>query len=213
MRRPPAPLPQNDEYGCVICVVANLLYMFYIHDHPNVHWVNEQLNRKVGDKQFSEPSPLLLLNQGLSVYGISEFDNRAYIHHGIAYLKYFYRDLWNEEWDELNTPEAVAIAQARILKLETEVAARNLSRYIESRKPTIEDIARLVRAGCVVDLAAREGSCAMSHAVLIYDVGSDGYFSVYDPAPDTSMTLYEMSADELIDEWDGMWLNAWWREH
>lgn len=214
MRRPPFPLAQDDEYGCSICTIANLLYMFYALDTPDVSWVNERLHRNPSDDSWSESTGLLLLDQGLSVYCIDEFDNHLFLEQGIHYVRHFYRHLWNDDWEKLHTPDIVAGAQARVHKLETEIARRNLPRYIETRKPTLDDIVRLVQAGCVVDLSVREGNDDISHAVLVYDAYShagENFFSTYYPSRYADETILEMTFAEFAEEWDGLWLGAWWR--
>lgn len=214
MRRPPVHLPQYDEYGCVMCVTANILYMYYALDHPDVDWVNKQLKRRVGDSQWSESSVLLLLSRGLSVYGISEFSHQAFIEYGGDYLKHFYRDLWHEQWNLVHTPESIAFQQARIAKTEVEIARRNLPRYIDPRKPTTDDIITLIppNGNCVVDLAVRYKKDPITHAVLVHESEYEGRFlKIYDPSSN-HRTLYTMSTEEFgEDAWDGLWLNAWWR--
>jgi hypothetical protein len=188
--------------------------MFYVIDYPDVEWVNQQLNRNQGDAVWTEPATVLLLDQGLSLLQITDSDEQEYIKHGIHYLKARYRDEWNEEWDRLYTPEFVAYTQAEVMRVESEIVSRNLSRYIEPRKPTLEDIIRLVQAGYIVDIATRIEGTPIRHALLVYNFytqAGKSFVSVYEPRADAEDTLFDITLEELKRDWDGYWIDAWWR--
>jgi hypothetical protein len=212
VRRSPAKLHQNDVFDCSMCVAANILYMFHVIDSPDVNWVNEQIGRQTGDSTWKISPAIVLLNQGLSLYSISEYSNQLFLAHGTDYLKHYYKDIWNEEWDDI-PPELIASEHALAAHMEEEIAAKNLPRYLDVRQPTIEDVLQLVQMGCAVSLAVNSSSGPYSHAVLVHNVREMGgrmFVNVYDPAP-SGPIFFGMSASELEKHWDGFWVNAWWR--
>lgn len=208
MFRPPVDLPQFDRRACLVCAATNLLYMFHLLDQPDVHWVDQQLKRRPDDF-VEEPHILFLLKHGLSVLKVSELDEEMVLQNGIDYLKYFYRDFWREDWDEVYTPALVNAIQEMTVLIETEVATYELPCFIDQRLPTMEDITNFIREGCVVELAIRYERRPYTHTLLVYGVENEKY-QVYWPSGSES-SLRSLPPDELERLWDGLWLDIWWR--
>lgn len=209
MWRPPVHLLQPDENACVSSIVANLLYMFYLTDAPDIAWVDQQLKRQPNGFVREESQDVFLLDQGLSLLAITDDSASDLLNYGIDYMKYRYQNLWHEEWDQIFTPEVIRQTQALTARTEQEIANRQLPRTVVPRPPTFDDLIQLVDAGYVVELATREGNSPYTHGMLVYK--HEWYtVAVYEPCLDGA-TLFNLGIDGLAKSWDCFWLKAWSR--
>lgn len=179
-QRRPLDLYQVDDYSCLTCVVANILYVFGVTDIPDTRWVDRELGRQPGCGAQRDRARRLLLQQGLSMHVVCAYDPARFLHEGVDYLRRYYHHEWDSSWDEYWTSHRLQRHRHECL------AAQELSSFrtrmcIEHRRPSLADITSAVDHGNIVWISVDndwgEVDC---HAVLVH--GRRGsVFDVYSP--------------------------------
>ncbi len=176
-RRAPLDLHQVDEYSCLTCVAANLLYVFGIADTVDTRWVDREIGREPGCAAQRPRARRFLLQQGLSLHLVCAYEPARFLQGGVDYLRRYYRQEWDSSWDEYWTPHRLEQHQLECLVAQ-ELGARMRT---EHRAPTLADLDGALDCGRVVWISVDnhwgEVDC---HAVLVY--GRRGnVFDVYSP--------------------------------
>lgn len=183
--REPYPLLQPEPNACMSCVTAQILYMAGKTDTPDVGTIDAVIGRKPGQPGDPNAAYLHILDQGLQVTSIVQFDEDRYIKEGISYLKEYYQNEWNRSYDAYFTRKVVRRDQ-RNRKTYREKYANYAALYSEEkRKPDLSDIENLLRQDYLVDIRIKESADISRHAVLAYGMTDTGDFKLYNPQFDS----------------------------
>jgi hypothetical protein len=179
-RRRPSDLRQVDEYSCLTCVVANLLYVLEVIDTPDTRWIDRELGRQPGRAAQRDRARRLLLEQGLSLELVCAYQPERFLSEGVDYLRRYYSQDWDRSWDQHWSTHRLERHRRECL------AAHELSIFgdrmqVEYRPPTLADISNALDRGCLVWISIDNGWGEVDcHAVLVY--GQRGNtFDVYSP--------------------------------
>jgi hypothetical protein len=179
-QRQPLDLHQVDDFSCLTCVVANLLYVLGVTDTPDTRRVDHEVGRESGWPAQRAAARRFLLQQGLALHMVCAYEPERFLQEGFDYLRRYYREEWDLSWDAYWTRHRLERHRRECL------AAQELSTFgarmrSEHRQPTLADICGALDRGRLVwislDNAWGEVDC---HAVLVY--GQRGnVFDVYSP--------------------------------
>ncbi len=179
-QREPLDLHQVDEYSCLTCVAANVLYVLEVTDAPDTLWVDREVGREPGCGAQRARARRFLLQQCLSLHMVSAYEPERFLQEGFDYLKHYYRQECDSSWDEYWT-------QHRLERHHREcLAAQELSTFgarmrTEHRQPTLADISGALDHGRLVWLSVdNDWGKVDCHAVLVYGQRGD-VFDVYSP--------------------------------
>jgi hypothetical protein len=179
-QRQPSDLRQVDEYSCLTCVVANLLYAWQIIDTPDTKWVDREIGRQLGHAAQRDRARRLLLEQGLSLELVCAYQPERFLSEGVDYLRHYYSQDWDRSWDQYWSTHRLERHRRECL------AAQELSTFagrmqVEYRQPTLADVTDALHRGCLVWISIDNGWGKVDcHAVLVY--GQRGNrFDIYSP--------------------------------
>jgi hypothetical protein len=182
--------------------------MFERVPEPNVQWVDQQIGRKPGEFAETASACLLWLQHKLKVHSICGFNTKAYLDHGLDYLKQYYQKEWTDGWDAFFTPNRVAQLQEKRRQAHNQIS--NFPSYSERLDiPTIDDIdAALARKKIVCLCLNGDGTGNPSaHLTFIYGY-RDGKYLMYIPSSQamSDFTFVEIPHDGLANPPKGTWL-------
>ena len=169
-----------DDRSCLTCVTANALYVLGVTDTPDTWWVDHEVGREPGCGAQRARVRRLLLQQGLALHTVCDYEPERFLRVGIAYLRCYYRQDWDSSWELHWTPHRLEQHRRECL------AVRELSTFgarmrTEHRQPTLADIHGALDLGQLVWISVDNGRGEVDcHAVLVY--GRRGnVFDVYSP--------------------------------
>lgn len=179
-RRQPLDLPQVDNYSCLTCVIANVLYMLDVTGVPDTQWVDLQIGREPGRAAPREQARRFLLHQGLSLHLVCAYQPEQFLREGLDYLRRYYCRDWNTTWDGYWTTHRLERHRSECL------AARQLTNFgarmrTEHRQPTLSDLCEALDHGGLAWISIdNDWGDIDCHAVLVY-ARRGNVFDVYSP--------------------------------
>jgi hypothetical protein len=201
-QREPLDLRQVDDYSCLICVAANLLYVLGVTATPDSSWVDHEVGRQPGCGAQRGAIRSFLLRQGLSLHVVCAYDPGRFLREGVDYLRHYYRQEWDSSWDEYWTWHRLERHRHECL------ATRQLSTFgarmrTEHCQPTLADICDALSCGRLVWISVDNNWGDVDcHAVLVY--GQRGnVFEVY--SPEVSRSGLQQYHRRRLDR---MWLRS-----
>lgn len=179
-QRQPLDLRQVDEYSCLTCVVANLLYMWEIIDIPDTWWVDREIGRQPGRAAQRDRARRLLLEQGLSLELVCAYQPERFLREGVDYLRRYYSQDWGRSWDQYwSTPRLERHRRECVAAYELRTFGDRMQ--VEYRQPTLADVTDALDRGCLVWISVDNGFGEVDcHAVLVYDQRGNT-FDIYSP--------------------------------
>jgi hypothetical protein len=201
-QRRPLDLYQVDDYSCLTCVVANLLYACDVTELPDTRWVDHEIGRQPGRGAQRDRARRFLLQQGLCLDLVCAYEPARFLLEGVDYLRRYYRQEWDSSWDDYWTSHRLEQHRRECL------AAQELSTFgagmrTEYREPTVADITSALDRGCFVWISVDNGLGEVDcHAVLVY--GRRGNtFDIY--SPETSRSCLQQHRRRPLGK---MWLRT-----
>jgi hypothetical protein len=179
-RREPRDLHQVDDYSCLTCVAANVLYALGVTETPDPQWVDRELGRGPGCGAQRVAARRLLLQQGLGLHLVGAYEPARFLQEGADYLRRYYSQEWDSSWEEFWTPHRLERHRRECLGTQ-ELNIFGARMRTEYRQPTLADILRALNQGRLVWISVDNDRGEVdSHAVLVY--GWQGkVFKVYSP--------------------------------
>ncbi|MGH3974159.1 MAG: hypothetical protein ACRDS9_12670 [Pseudonocardiaceae bacterium] len=179
-QREPLDLPQVDDYSCLTCVAANLLYVLGVTDNPDPLWVDHEFGRQPGCGAQRVAARHFLLRQGLSLHVVCAYEPERFLREGVDYLRRYYRQEWDSSWNEYWTRHRLERHRRECLAAQ-ELSTFGVRMRTEHRQPTLADICGALDCGHLVWISVDNNWGDVDcHAVLVY--GQRGnVFDVYSP--------------------------------
>ncbi|MGH8574221.1 MAG: hypothetical protein ACREX8_16840 [Gammaproteobacteria bacterium] len=157
-----------DDYSCLTCVAANILFVFGLTDTVDTRWVDREVGREPDCGASRAGVRRFLLQQGLSLHVVCAYDPERFLQEGADYLRRFYHEEWDSSWDEYWTPARLERHrhECRVAHELSEFGARMRT---EHREPTLADIRGALACGGVVWVSVDNGWSEVDcHAVLVH---------------------------------------------
>ncbi|MGH3672096.1 MAG: hypothetical protein ACRDSH_15930, partial [Pseudonocardiaceae bacterium] len=196
-QREPLDLNQVDDYSCLTCVVANILYVLRVTDNPDPQWVDREVGREPGCGAERAEARRVLLRQDLCLHTVCSYQPDQFLREGLEYLRCYYHQEWDPSWEEHWTPHRLEQHRRECLAMQ-ELSIAGM--HTEHRRPTFADLHDALDRGRLVwisvDNDLGEVDC---HAVLVYGCRGD-VFDVYSPEI-SGRCLQRYRCGQLAREW------------
>lgn len=169
MARTPQELQKHREFGCSVCVLAQILYVYGAVDRIDL----ADLERRLGFRDHEVLSRTdmysFLLTRGFAICEFSTFRHEAFLRHGVAYLR---NGVYGTDWDE--QVHGAYFSSERISDML--YSSREFLNTLRKQPPnTYFHVQRNMQLGdalsalgknCVVDMSVRDGDDSRRSTLL-----------------------------------------------